>query len=344
MDAQDRHAAADIAVTPGETVSDSGLGLAERLTAEGHAFSFFQAVRLLRRLVNTDPVRMRPKLSLGFPAADIDRIDRTEDGSAAFLLTATFMGLYGSSSPLPTFYTEDLLDEASEDGTVARDFIDVINHRLYLLLYNGWLKHRLTLQVVEEEHAAYLTMLYCLAGLGEKEMRDDLTDPSALIRYAGILTQTPSSALGLETILGDALNGLPVTVISCMPRQTEIPEDQRLALGKRANRLGVHSVLGSRMEDRMGKFRIQIGPLDETAYREFYPGEGAYEKTVFLTNLYLSDPLEYDLEIVLATDRITTAGLGTKKWAHLGFDTWVFSGKELEEKRTVFYPDQQNLY
>jgi len=46
---------------------------------------------------------------------EIGGLGEVERDGHRFLITATFLGLYGVSSPLPTFYTEDLMDEASQD-------------------------------------------------------------------------------------------------------------------------------------------------------------------------------------------------------------------------------------
>jgi hypothetical protein len=56
-----------------------------------------------------DNVRVRPRLGLGFPLRDIEGIEQDEDGR--YRIEANFFGLYGVTSPLPTFYTEDLIDE-----------------------------------------------------------------------------------------------------------------------------------------------------------------------------------------------------------------------------------------
>jgi type VI secretion system protein ImpH len=116
------------------------------LLKEGHRFSFFQVIRLLR-LFDSEPfdvhrqepfrseqIKIRPDLSLAFPAADVANVENLSNETADFEITATFLGLYGSSSPLPTFYSEDLLDEAIAAESVTRDFIDIVNARIFSLI------------------------------------------------------------------------------------------------------------------------------------------------------------------------------------------------------------------
>ena len=322
------------------------------LLREGHAFSFFQVMRLLRVFsrdsneikdalsTEADYIQIRPKLSLAFPPADVDTIEEQDhDKGPRFLVTANFLGLYGTSSPLPTFYSEDLIEEETLDEPVARDFIDIVNHRLFLLLFRCWTKYRQYLRVVEENDPNYTERLFCLLGLGEKTLRDDIPNAYGLIRYVGLFTQFPRSAVGLQTLLQDALDVKRMEVIPCVRRKAIIPEDQRLFLGVAGNLLGLDSFLGSHIEDRMGKFRIQIGPLDRETFRGFLPGGDAYERLVSLTILYITDHLEYDLELIISERQVKTVCLGGPEWSRLGLDTWSFSGDELGKVRMTFYPN-----
>lgn len=321
------------------------------LLEKAHAFSFFQVMRLLpffdgpnarikaAQSGETGNVRIRPKLSLAFPPSDVDSIEEFDEEEPRFLVTATFLGLYGPSSPLPTFYTEDLVDEASEDESVSRDFIDVINHRLFSLLFRCWVKYRQLVQVVEERNPQHIQRLFSLFGLGEKTLRRRIPDAYGLIRYIGLLTQFPRSAVGLKALLQDALGDVRVQVISCVQRKAKIPEDQRLFLGSSGHCLGQDSFLGEEIEDRMGKFRLRIGPLNSRQFHGLLPGRGECEKLAFLTRFYVTDPLEYDAELVLAEGETQCACLGAPEWSRLGLDTWSFSTDEtLGEVRARFYP------
>lgn len=93
--------------------------LVRRILREPRAFEFFQLLHLVERLETNipigrqgpapqEPVRLRPTLSLGFPPCDLDVVEWHEsEGISAgrLLITTTFLGLYGSDSPLPTHFT-----------------------------------------------------------------------------------------------------------------------------------------------------------------------------------------------------------------------------------------------
>ena len=328
----------------------SALDLKLDLLKQGHGFSFFQSLRLLRRCGGTGEespadregadldLRIRPDLSLGFPASDVARIEETPGGPASYRVTVSFLGLYGASSPLPTFYTEDLIDEQLADSTTTRDFLDIFHQQLYLLLFRCWSKYRQFVKVVEEESPEDLEKLFCLMGLGETELRKVAGGPYGLLRYIGLFTQHPRSAVGLEGMLRDAVGGPPVELIPCLLRKARIPPDQRAVLGESGHQLGEDCFVGHEIDDRMGKFRLRIGPLDAERFDSLLPGRPAHQRVAAMVGLYLTDPLEYDLELILARGEAKTMCLGADRWSALGLDTWSFSGEMLAEVGVSFPP------
>ncbi|RII29598.1 MAG: hypothetical protein CXR30_11995 [Geobacter sp.] len=325
--------------TPSPIISD--------LLHNGHEFSFPQVMRLARTVLGSggeyelpeipwqERVRVRPDLSFAFPAADVARIE--QDGSD-LQVTATFLGLYGSSSPLPAFYTEDLMDEASNDSSVSRDFLDILHQRLYQLYFACWSKYRIFIRMEEEKNLLDRERLFCLIGLGEKELRDSVPDAWSLVRYAGLLTQFPRSAEGLQTLLRDSLGVSRLEVEQCVLRKVPIPVDQRMSLGISGMRLGVDTVLGSEIADRMGKFRILVGPLKKKEFDSFLPGTPQHNKLLGLIRLYVLDPFDFDLKVTLAAGEARPITLGDAAGPRLGWNTWCFSGETLGAVSTIFSP------
>ena len=102
------------------------------LLRQPQRYAFSQAVHLLRRWANPQndqeleaflrgSLRFRPALSLAFAVSDVadleldlplrpaaSNTDPTVQPFDKARMTATFLGLYGASSPLPKFYTERL--------------------------------------------------------------------------------------------------------------------------------------------------------------------------------------------------------------------------------------------
>lgn len=350
------------------------LSLTDELFVKGHAFGFFQAVRLLKMRLRRDPgargpdvrdpddisgdrLRMRPKLSLAFPPADIDCIRKmgnrsmdsgeTKSGAIdgrksdpanhpAYEISAHFLGLYGVSSPLPSFYTEDLMHEAADDETACRDFLDIFNQRIFELFYDCCGKYRQVFQVVEANSRQHMERLFCLMGIGDASLRNDIADPRQLIRYIGLLIQKPRSAMGLETLLKDALEGVPVSVVPCVKRSAKIPGDQQFRLGSTDHGLGENTIVGEEITDRMGKFAIRIGPLASGLFADFNPDAEKFETLRFLTDFFIPERLAYDIEVILSEGEAQTVCLGHPDQSRVGLNTWIFSGGGIGEVRKVY--------
>ncbi len=316
--------------------------LTEDLLKAGSAYSYFQAVRLLKRLIGpgTDKdIRTRPELSFSFPASDISGITCTKDkNNTRYSITATFLGLYGVSSPLPNFFTEDLFQERSEDRSTCRDFLDIFNQRIYDILFSCWKKYQLFFHVAEDRNRKYVEKLFCLLGLGEVELQKELDSPEELIRFIGILTQWPRSALGLRTILREAVNTKRLDIEPCCLRKVLIPEDQQCCLGRACSSLGMDALIGSEVPDRQGKFRVRVGPLSADEFMEFIPSGRHYRQVARLTRFFLTVPLEYELKVFLRAEDVQATVLGGRTWSRLGSDTWLFSGQMPHEGVATFYP------
>lgn len=314
----------------------------DELLANGERFSYFQAIRLLRLYGKIDPedgasLRIRPKLALGFPETDIDRIESMPDGHLR--ITANFFGLYGVSSPLPTFYTEDLMDEEREGRTARRGFIDIVHHALYPLLYQAWSKYRVQLRVIEEQDTGMQSRLFAFLGLHDPATRADLPYSGDLLRYAGLFHQRPRSALGLKTLLADAFNPSQVVVDSCVRVALPIPADQRLALGLQGHCLGEDSYLGEQIDDVSSAIRVRLTDLPEDVFQRLLPGGADYERLRFLIRFYLIDPLSVSVELALrdgAARPARTRDHAHGHWSRLGLDTWLDPHHASEPARVKF--------
>lgn len=323
--------------------------LSEELLAFPSSFSFFQAVRLLRYYVGLETgsvldeflrnnLRVRPDLSLAFPGTDIVALNKEtlDDESVRFNITTTFLGLYGVSSPLPTFYTEDLLDDASDDLDVVRDFLDIVNYPLFPLLILAWSKYRLYIKILDEKDPEYFERLFCLLGVGIEEVRRGVRRSYELLRYIGLFTQWPRSAKGLQTLLSDATEVPWVEVEQCVLRRVKIPMDQRIGLGLYNHQLGEDAYLGEEIDDRMGKIHVTIGPMNEEKYHAYLPGSENFRAARNMIRFYALEPVDFDIELVCDSNEVRPACLGQGKWSALGYDTWLLGNGPPARASAVF--------
>lgn len=344
--------------TPGTTTPSATSGdtpLMQALFADPASFSLVQAVRLLhvsygqgQALVDyvREHVRIRPHLSLAFAPSDLVAIERlpevegTDAQAPRFRLTVSVLALYGTSSPLPTFYTEDLLTEKREDRTAARDFLDLLNDGLYsLFLWAGWFRCQPDRALLEQHDEALLERFLALVGLSDSPLHRG-GRALRLLPLAGLLTQFPRSAEGLRCFLSDLLH-LPVAVEQCVTRMAAVPLEQQCRLGY-GHALGESALLGSQVEDRGGKIAIHAGALSAEDFDALIPGGRLHATLQELITFYCTEPLHVDLHLYLAREAIppcrlgdapAPAGLGIEQDAgrgtaggpacRLGHDSWL---------------------
>jgi type VI secretion system protein ImpH len=298
--------------------------LVDPLLKDSRDYAFFQAWRLLRlrfpsEQAFNDHVRGRPRLSLGFPQRDIEKIELDEDGR--YHIEANFFGLYGVTSPLPTFYTEDLIDERLQGHSAGRDFIDILHAALYPLLFRAWEKHRIWMAISERRDLGSLRHLQALIGVADAApgLRNE---SRGLLRYAGLFNQYPRSALGLQQLVQAVLEGDPVEVVTCVETRLPIELSARCHLGMQSCTLGEDSLLGQQVLDRSGSLDIRVGPLSALRFHLLLPGRALYQRLERLVSLYLQTPLRCRLVMRLAANEQCCANLGIG-WQRLGLDTWL---------------------
>ncbi len=318
-------------------------GVREDILKNSSSYSFIQAIRLLGYYLRVQgdefegvmrrKIRVHPQLSLDFPGTDIISIEQKATDPDKYFITATFLGLYGASSPLPTFYTEDLLDEASEDKSISRDFLDIINSPAYVLFFKCWAKYSFVYSLVESRRDDLLERLFCLLGFGTEKIRQSVRYPTQLLRYIGIATQMPRSAEGLRALISDVISEPTIDIEQCIPAQVEIPADQRCILGRRGHRLGEDASIGAFVADATGKFRIHAGPLAEKKLQELLPGGEPFALIGNFVEYYLDQPLDWDVEIEVHEAEINPINLGHADCCRLGWNTWLGSDSGYPENR-----------
>ena len=225
--------------------------MAARLAQRGPEFEFFQAVRMLERILperapvglfvppSSEVVRFTASTGMGFPASEIQAIEIPEAGPVR--MTINFMGLTGPSGSLPTYYTELVRERmrAKDHGIAA--FFDLFNHRIVSLFFQAWLKYRFNISYEraayegdrllsaarEEEEAIedevvvtseqkvrdrFSHHLLDLIGLGTKGLQNRLPiADDSLLYFSGLLSLETRSAAALRNLLIDYFD-VPVEI------------------------------------------------------------------------------------------------------------------------------------
>lgn len=326
---------------------------------------FYRAIELLERVthgprigdygpVNEESIRFRHDPSLTFATSDVSsivarprRAGETGDGveEPVYEITTTFLGLTGTVSPLPTYIAEEVLLE-NDERPAQREFLDVFHHRILSLFYRAHARYSFTSDYVLASNDAWSRRSLALAGI---DTYDDQPPPvnltlKRLLRLAPLLATRARTAQGLVAAVSDVmeevLTGAPVAVEQFVGRWVTIEERQLLKLGIANTTLGVDATIGRRVFDRGGKFRLVLGPLKRRAFQQFLPGGAGLAQIKELVTFYVRDPLEFDLELILAPGetpslRLSASAEGASR---LGLDSWVTVGADRETRVIVPVP------
>ena len=337
-----------------------GPALIDRLLRRPRDFEFFQLVKLLRRQgrgvalpggpgpAKQENLRFRPSLSIGFPPGDIDTLERIPPGDTEererFRLEVNFMGLYGPSSPMPTHFAEDFLWTAGHEDA-GRDFVDLFHHRMISFVFRAWLKYRHAEQFDAGAVDDFSRRALCVIGLGTPGMAEGAgLNGLMLLKTAGLLADRHRSAAGLEQFLRAHFALPSLKVRACVEHTARIPPSQTLRLGRPTARLGDTAVLGERVSDLSGTFRIELGPFDVATARRFLPGSEELLRLVRLTRLYVNDPLNMELLLRIPAASVPPLRLTERAQLGLGHLTWLSPDGRHEGRATVSLRPHDPLY
>ncbi|HEX8499167.1 MAG TPA: type VI secretion system baseplate subunit TssG [Pyrinomonadaceae bacterium] len=307
--------------------------IVDELEDKPYRFEFFQAVRLLTRFsggrepvgrLDCDPareaVRFSSRVSFDFPPSQLYKLVRRKGAEANGRppeLTVAFMGLAGLLGALPSHYTSLLLEGREGEVKPLGQFLDLFNHRLISLFYRAWEKYHFPIAYERGgRNDRFTEYLFDLIGLGTENLRGaakhprsrlGLRDDEGLLLYAGLLAQRPHSASAVEAVLGDYF-GAPVRLEQFAGQWLELGEGSVPRLGA-GGRLGVNTVIGTRVWDAQSKFRLRCGPLTLAAFKEFLPGASAFRPLAELTRLLVGMEFDFDVRLVLRADEVPASQL-----------------------------------
>ncbi|MDE3178455.1 MAG: type VI secretion system baseplate subunit TssG [Acidobacteriota bacterium] len=312
--------------------------VARELHEAPYRFAFFQAVRLLERLLphrkpvgyfdhpSEEVARFGAYPTLSFPASEIQSIEWPDNEAPR--LAVNFMGLTGAMGLLPLYYTEFVMKRLREGDTTLRDFLDIFNHRMISLFYRAWEKYRFAIAYERGGEDRFTHYLKDLIGIGTAALahRQALPD-DALLYYAGLLAQKPRSAASLRQVLSDYF-GVDVEIEQFAGAWYRLDRSTLCEFGDEtglSQQLGMGAVVGDEIWTQESRVRIKLGPLELPRYLEFLPGGGAFESLRTLTRFFSNDELDFEVQLILKREDVPQCelGAGGDQAPRLGWLTWV---------------------
>ena len=307
------------------------------LRDEPSAFNFFQAVRMLSRLLPdrkpvghfSDPkaevVRFGTATELGFPPGQISEIKWPE--AAQPHMNINFMGMTGPNGILPLVYSAHIRERLRSKDHALHEFLDLFNHRAVSLFYRAWEKHHFTVGYERNEPDPLSPHLMDLLGLGTPHLdsRQPFPDEALLFR-AGLLSIQTRSAAALRALLIDYFE-VPVEIEQFVGKWHPIDETTccRFDNGSDSEKLGFGTVVGDEIWDQQSCVRIKLGPLTLQQYLHFLPEGSAHQPLRALVRLFSGNELDFEVQLILRKEETPPCELGAEGPAapRLGWLTWA---------------------
>lgn len=311
--------------------------LTDRLLAEAREHDFFCLLERLHALHGDDlesvdayaAEQQRVFLSncagIGFPASDVSLAQRLEnDPVHQYLVQATFLGMHGPDSPLPSYYLERIAYEAGQGEGIRPAFFDFFNHRLLTLLHQAWRKYRHYIRFRPEASDRLSQRLFALVGLESKATRG--VTPIAwgrLLSFAGTVVHRSRSPVMVTGLIAHCFDLADVSLRDFELRYSDIPLNDRTQLALSNERLGENFRIGDRVRTRHCKFTIVISNLTQARFREFLPHGENFERLRMLIAYLLRDQPPCDLELRLCDDEVPSFNLGHDTGCQLGWSSFL---------------------
>jgi type VI secretion system protein ImpH len=295
-----------------------------------------------------ESIRFRHDPSLAFSTADVVSVREVElpaDAAGvsrrAVEVTTSFLGLTGEVSPLPPYMAEEIAQEVAQEERPPRqrDFLDLFHHRAISLLHRGLAKHDVPGSARSDQDDDWSRRILALLG---RDVASGVPLPAdtpprwALLRLAPLLAERALSAAALEACLADLLagelRGAAVAVEQFVGAWVTLAADERTRLGTAASALGRSLVLGERIYDRTGRFRVVIGPLDAEGYDRFSSPDLA-RRVLAVAGALAGGDLDVELVLRLAPHAAPGFALSSDGRYRLGRNTWL--GRQGVETRVT---------
>lgn len=343
----------------------------EKLCKEPGKFNFFQGVRLFLRSADLlalsqvgkeeferirdydrylDVIKFKTESALSFPMAPIHKVNISLHyiEGKPFLRSAmhiNFMGLTGPFGALPDYYSELVLQRMHFKDNTLKDFLDIFNHRNLSLFYKAWAKNKFYISY-ELNHALrnsedkFSDSLRSVQGNGTSKVQNRLRTPDeVLLHYAGIFAQQPRSADLLEQLIGDYFS-LSIKVLQFQPERICLAPAEYSRIGKETtfyNQLNINAVLGEKVWNLIGKFRLYISSLTYAQFHQLLPGQSCMLTLQELVRYYVGPQLNFDLQLELKKEEVPYPQLCGKIPLYLGWNTWLKSEEMVHDRDDTIF-------
>jgi type VI secretion system protein ImpH len=336
--------------TPDDPATDpAAAARADRIEAARRA-GFYPLMLLLNRLLGDsgqvgtesspreERIRFRHDPALEFSVADVAQVvealpppdpdDFGAERRSVVQILTTFLGLTGAVSPLPQYLAEEIIQEDQEQPR-QRDFLDLFHHRMLSFFYRARARSDWPGGYRSDQTDAWSRRVLALLGREDGTRGGGGAPPWQLLRWAGLLAErcVPASALAaaLEDALSEELGEAGVQIEELAGAWVEIAPAEQNRLGRSGSRLGSDLLVGRRIFDRAGKFRIVVGPLSREGFTRFSHERVPLRRIAEAVRALVVEPLDFEVILWLRPDAVPRLELSARGTTRLGRNSWLGS-------------------
>ena len=316
----------------------SAPSLLQTLLDEPERFDFDAALAVMMHAAGSgeagEAVRFHASAGLGFVAADVAAVDRTDAG---FKVTTGLLGLTGPSGVLPRPYTDIVNMERRRHAPALAAFLDLLAQRPLAQFAMAGVKY----QPHRSAHVAAIGhdasrpaadglrhMALALTGYGTPHLAPRLTvGTEPLLFYAGLFAARPRSADRLGAIVSDWI-GQPVEVEQFAGAWLSLAPGEMSALPSgnqpgQFNALGIDAAIGARSWDIQSRIQLRIGPLTLDRFNALLPDQPLFQRLSALVRAYLDCEIGFAINPVLAASEVPPIALREASPSRLGWNAWL---------------------
>lgn len=274
-------------------------------------------------------IRFKANPSLAFQKSELSKVQVIENGEDVCVeLTLNFLSIFGSSSPLPSHYSETVLKDL-DSNEVLKDYLNIFNHHLQKLIFPIWIKHRYYMQYQSDLKDNFSKYMLSFIGLIEEHKnKKSLLNLHKLLPYLGTLSMRVKSTGMLVSILRHYLSHQEIEINQCEIDTVAIPSWQYCALGVKNTTLNSDTCIGKFVKCRSTKFSILLkNALWNYLYEFSIYGKKMLELKE-LIEFMLKQPLHYDLKLQVPKKEVQMCQLTAQNSAYLGVNTVIGNSEQ----------------
>ena len=296
--------------------------LTPRLEADLNRINFYRFCQLLEKLnpdrplmgstshPADDPVRFAPHPGMGFPASELKAVEYDEeDNSKPPLIRATFMGMYGVDSPLPTACLDDITLRR-EGHEALQGFLDIFSHRILTQFYRIWRKYSYPATFEPGGTDSISQSLLGLVGLGIPGTANHIATPvSRFLALLGVLQLPGKTQEGMQALVSLLAPGTTVKVSPYCLRPVEVSQPLGF-YGDDDFLLDGNTPLGDEAMDASSQLLIALSTVNEQESQGWKPDGLLYQDFLVMLRVYLGWRFRAKITLTTPTRLLAAPPLG----------------------------------